>query len=57
MTWLLWMKRWARRPPGPAAVAVVLAILAVCAGLVVIERTVGWPDALTTHRFGRGGVR
>ena len=48
--WLMRMARWARNPPSAKQVKFVLAIVAACAILFVIERYVGWPDALTADR-------
>ena len=38
------MAQWARNPPSPARVKLVLAIIALCLGLYAIETWVGWPD-------------
>jgi len=51
--WLLRAKRLAQSPPSMGRVYLVLAIIAVSIGLVIIERTIGWPDALTVERMGR----
>jgi hypothetical protein len=51
--WLLRMKRWVQNPPSPARVKLVLAVVTVCVLLVLIERTMGWPDWLTTEPAGR----
>lgn len=51
--WLLRAKRLAQNPPSMGRVYLVLGIIAVCIGLVVIERTVGWPEALTVEHMGR----
>jgi hypothetical protein len=40
--WLLRAKRLAQSPPSMGRVYLVLAIIAVCIGLVIIERTIGW---------------
>ena len=40
------MARWARNPPSEQRVKLVLLIVLLCAALFVIERYVGWPDAL-----------
>lgn len=46
MNWfhLLRMAQWARNPPSPARVKLVLAVIALCLGLYAIETWVGWPD-------------
>jgi hypothetical protein len=54
--WLLRAKRWAQNPPSAGRVRLVLAVLAVCVVLVVIERTVGWPDWLTVEPMRRSTV-
>ena len=51
LTWLLRAKRWAVRPPSTQRVLLVLGIIAFCLVLFAIERTVGWPDALTADRM------
>jgi hypothetical protein len=38
------MAQWARNPPSPARVKLVLAVIALCLAIVAIERWVGWPD-------------
>jgi hypothetical protein len=53
LTWLLRMARWSRHPPSMARVRLMLAIAALCLGLVAIEAVWGWPDWLTTG----GGAR
>ncbi len=47
--WLIRASRWARHPPSPRMVALVLAIIAVCALLYAVERLWGWPDWLTVN--------
>ncbi|MCC6304045.1 MAG: hypothetical protein IT545_02490 [Rhodobacteraceae bacterium] len=47
LTWLLRAARWARHPPSPARVRLVLAVIGLCLVLVAIETWVGWPDWLT----------
>ncbi len=51
--WLLAMSMWARRPPSAQRVKFVLVIVAICFALLIIERTIGWPDALTVNRMRR----
>ena len=55
--WLLRMSRWARQPPSPGRVALVLAVVALCAALYGIERIWGWPDWLTAERVRRPVIR
>ena len=45
--WLLRMARWARNPPSEKRVKLGLAVLAICLGLLAIERLAGWPEWLT----------
>jgi hypothetical protein len=47
--WFLRMSRWARNPPSPGRVKLVLGVIAVCIALVVVEKYVGWPDWLTVN--------
>lgn len=51
--WFLAMSLWSRRPPSAKRVKFVLAIVALCFALLIIERTIGWPDALTVNRLRR----
>lgn len=52
--WFMRASRWARNPPSAKRVKFVLAIIALCALLFVIERTLGWPEWLTPNaRPGR----
>lgn len=48
------MSRWARHPPSEGRVILVLAVIAVCVALAVLNRTGWWPEALTLP--GRGGL-
>ncbi|MEY3960286.1 MAG: hypothetical protein RIR14_940 [Pseudomonadota bacterium] len=50
LTWLLRMTKWARRPPSPARVKLVLGVVALCLALWGIELVWGWPEALTVNR-------
>jgi hypothetical protein len=49
MTWLLRMAKWARHPPSPGRVKLVLGVIALCLILVAVERWIGWPDWLTVE--------
>jgi hypothetical protein len=49
MNWLLRMARWARHPPSPGRVKLVLAVIALCLVVYGIDRTWGWPDWLTPN--------
>lgn len=57
VTWLLRASRWARNPPAMGRVKLVLAVVALCAVLFVIERYVGWPDWLSVDRPPRRAIR
>lgn len=52
--WFLRMSRWARHPPSWGRVKLVVAVVAVCILIVVLERIFGWPEALTVNRVPRG---
>ena len=47
--WLIRMSRWARNPPPPRKVALVLGVIAACLALWGIEHVWGWPDWLTVN--------
>ncbi|MGI3209595.1 hypothetical protein ACROSR_00600 [Roseovarius tibetensis] len=47
ITWLLRMARWARNPPGPARVRLMLIVIGLVALIAGIEYVIGWPDALS----------
>lgn len=49
--WFVRMARWARNPPSPGRVKLVLGVIVVCLTLVAVERFIGWPDALTVDRL------
>ncbi|KMK66951.1 hypothetical protein [Puniceibacterium sp. IMCC21224] len=53
---LLRMTRWVRHPPSPRTVVLVMSVVAICVGLFVVERWIGWPEALTVTPH-RGAVR
>lgn len=55
--WMMRASRWARNPPSMGRVMLVLAVIAICAILFVIERYVGWPDWLTADRPPRRVLR
>lgn len=55
LTWLLRMARWARNPPGPARVRLMLIAIALIVGVAGIEYLFGWPAALSLEpRRGLG---
>lgn len=51
--WFLRMAQWARNPPSWGRVKLVVAVVVLCLALVIVEKTIGWPDGLTTQ----GGAR
>ncbi|WP_099823583.1 hypothetical protein [Oceaniglobus indicus] len=51
--WLLRASRWARNPPSPGRVKLVLGVIAICLVIVAIEHFIGWPDALSRQPQGR----
>ena len=53
LVWLLRMKRWVQNPPSRNRIILVCTVIAICLALVAIERTIGWPDALTADRMRR----
>ncbi len=53
MIWFLRMAEWARHPPSPGRVKLVVAVVAVCLVLAGIEWLWGWPEALTVDRIRR----
>jgi hypothetical protein len=53
MKWFLRMSRWARNPPSPERVKLVLIVVALCFGLFAVEYIWGWPDWLTPNKVGK----
>jgi hypothetical protein len=53
MNWLVRMAQWARNPPSPGRVKLVVAVVAACFLLVLFEHFVGWPDWLTVEKLRR----
>ena len=49
LNWYLRMAKWARRPPSPSRVKLVLGVVAICLALWGIEQIWGWPEALTVN--------
>ena len=56
LIWLVRMSKWARNPPSPQRVKLVLGIIALCLIIVGIEVFLGWPEWLTTNGNLRGGA-
>ncbi|TKZ21259.1 hypothetical protein FAP39_07520 [Shimia litoralis] len=50
------MARWARNPPSAGRVKMIFAILIVCIVVWMLERWLGWPDALTPNYAPKGRV-
>jgi len=50
------MARWARHPPSARRVKLVLGVLLACAVLLLIERTIGWPDFLSADTPANGRI-
>ena len=51
--WLIRMARWARNPPSPGRVKLVLGVVALCFILFGIEQFWGWPDWLSVNGKAR----
>ncbi|MDB5664947.1 MAG: hypothetical protein JWS11_1490 [Cypionkella sp.] len=47
--WLMRMARWARHPPSPGRVKLVLGVVVACLVLFGIEHFWGWPDWLAVN--------
>ncbi|MBO9401644.1 hypothetical protein J7399_11920 [Shimia sp. R9_1] len=54
---LIRMSQWARNPPSEKRVKLVFGVIILCIVLVLIERFVGWPDALTLDPKARTTVK
>ena len=50
INWLLRMAKWARNPPSPARVRLVVSVVALCFALWGVEMIWGWPEALTVNK-------
>ncbi len=44
------MARWARNPPSPSQVRLVLGVVALCFALWGFEMVFGWPEWLTMQK-------
>ena len=53
LTWLMRAKRWVQNPPSEGRVKFVLAIIAACIALYLVDLIWGWPEWLTPDRMGR----
>lgn len=49
MNWFVRMARWARHPPSPTQVKIMLLVVGIALTLVAVERLWGWPDWLTVN--------
>jgi hypothetical protein len=47
--WFLRMAQWARHPPSPQRVKLVLTVIALCFVIYAIERWIGWPEWLQVN--------
>ncbi|MWB77018.1 hypothetical protein GLS40_03140 [Pseudooceanicola sp. 216_PA32_1] len=50
--WLVRMSRWARNPPSPGRVKLVLAVVAICLLIVTLEHFFGTPDWMKVNPRG-----
>ncbi|MGR3491928.1 MAG: hypothetical protein ACU0DW_07690 [Shimia sp.] len=59
MMWFLRMAKWARHPPSPTYVKIVLVVVGIAALFIGIEQLFGWPEWLTpnTENFRRPMIR
>lgn len=57
MIWFVRMARWARHPPSPQRVKLVVIVILLCLALFAVERIWGWPDWLTPNTGGRLQLR
>lgn len=48
--WLLRASIWARRPPSPRRVKLVVGLIAICLCVAFVEYYVGWPEWATMER-------
>lgn len=54
--WFLRLARWARNPPGPKTVRLVMIVIGLTALIAGIEYFIGWPESLSLEpqrRFWR----
>ncbi|WP_174213610.1 hypothetical protein [Paragemmobacter aquarius] len=49
--WLIRMARWARNPPSMGRVKLVLAVVAFCIAVVLLERLFGFPAWLAPQKL------
>lgn len=49
--WLLRIKHLIQHPPSPQRIALIAAVLAICAVIVGVETIWGWPAWLTVNRI------
>jgi hypothetical protein len=49
--WLIRMARWARNPPSPERVKLVLGVIALCLLIFGYEWMFGWPEALVPQKI------
>lgn len=53
MMWLMRASRWARHPPSPRRVALVLVVVAIAVVIVALDKTGYWPDWARLDRMHR----
>ena len=53
MKWLIRMAGWARNPPSPGRVKLVIGVIVLCLALYGVEQIWGWPDWLTPNKGGK----
>lgn len=53
MHWLMRASQWARHPPSPGRVRLVLAVVAIAAAIVILDKTGYWPDWARMERMRR----
>ena len=47
--WFVRMARWARHPPSPGRVKLVLGVVGLCLALYAVEHIWGWPQWATVN--------
>ena len=51
--WLVRARRWVQNPPSPGRIKFIAAIILLCLLLLIVERTFGWPEALSPNNLRR----
>ncbi len=47
--WFIRMAQWARNPPSPRKVKLVLSVVAICFAIYMLEKAFGWPQWLSVN--------